>query len=50
MLVEFSTNGNFELAFASVDLCIPLPEEGSSRAALGILSEDKVLEIHNWGL
>ena len=29
MLVEFSTNGNFELAFASVDLRLPLPEDGS---------------------
>ena len=35
MLVEFSTNGNFELAFASVYLRLPLPEGGSSRAALG---------------
>ena len=48
MLAESHANGNFELAYASVDLRMPLPEEGSSRAALWIFSEDKVLGIHNW--
>ena len=41
MLVEFPTNGNNELAFASVDLRLPLPEDGSSRAACWIFQKTR---------
>ena len=49
MIVEFSTNGDSELSFASSDLRLPLQEDGSSRTAVRITSEDKVLQIHQWG-